>query len=435
MTKFLPFILVLFCAIGLNAQTDLIISEYVEGWSTNKAIEIYNPTSQAINLKDYQLVRYANGEDTPPAADDWIAALPDVEIAPYKTFVCVIDKRNPEGTGQEAPIWQQLEVRADAFLCADYSISNTLYHNGDDAIALEKTDGTLVDLFGRWGDPRPADAAVGGSSFTGRCWTDTPPFFTGAGVGITMDHTLIRKADLVDGITVNPAMFNPLQDWDTLSANTFDHLGWHQSSVTPTNETPAFSKDVYDFPIMKTASNGDVLGKVEATDAEGDKLSFFINGGNFTYNENDPDDAGDDERLVPFEINKETGEITVIDANAFQYSTNDTIYINISANDGYSETKWITAMALLRSFPVGNSDSFTKEFKMYPNPTYNTVTIVGEKTIEAVQVLNLAGQTIHNQSTNSKTVDLDLNEFNQGIYMVKALFEDGTSHVKSIVKK
>lgn len=30
--------------------TDLIISEYVEGSSSNKAIEIYNPTSSAIDM-------------------------------------------------------------------------------------------------------------------------------------------------------------------------------------------------------------------------------------------------------------------------------------------------------------------------------------------------------------------------------------------------
>ena len=37
---------------GLQAQncTDLFISEYIEGSYNNKAIELYNPTNEAIDL-------------------------------------------------------------------------------------------------------------------------------------------------------------------------------------------------------------------------------------------------------------------------------------------------------------------------------------------------------------------------------------------------
>ena len=41
--------------------TDLLISEYVEGSSTNKAIELYNPTDESIDLAGYQLGVYFNG--------------------------------------------------------------------------------------------------------------------------------------------------------------------------------------------------------------------------------------------------------------------------------------------------------------------------------------------------------------------------------------
>ncbi len=50
---------------SLNAQivdcSDLFFSEYVEGWSQNKAIEVYNPTSSTIDLSNYQIERYSNG--------------------------------------------------------------------------------------------------------------------------------------------------------------------------------------------------------------------------------------------------------------------------------------------------------------------------------------------------------------------------------------
>src|SRR5690606_7285419 len=41
--------------------TDLFISEYVEGSSNNKAIEIYNGTNSPVNLNDYTVILHANG--------------------------------------------------------------------------------------------------------------------------------------------------------------------------------------------------------------------------------------------------------------------------------------------------------------------------------------------------------------------------------------
>ena len=43
------------------APTELLISEYVEGSSNNKALEIYNPTEAAVDLSQYRLRQYSNG--------------------------------------------------------------------------------------------------------------------------------------------------------------------------------------------------------------------------------------------------------------------------------------------------------------------------------------------------------------------------------------
>ena len=45
---------------------DLFISEYIEGSSNNKAIEIYNPTDTAIDLTGYRLEIYSNGGISSP---------------------------------------------------------------------------------------------------------------------------------------------------------------------------------------------------------------------------------------------------------------------------------------------------------------------------------------------------------------------------------
>lgn len=44
-----------------TAAKDLFISEYIEGSSFNKAIEIYNGTGSAVDLSSYQVELYSNG--------------------------------------------------------------------------------------------------------------------------------------------------------------------------------------------------------------------------------------------------------------------------------------------------------------------------------------------------------------------------------------
>ena len=55
MKKFYTLILFTLISIaGFSQMTDLIISEYAEGSSNNKYIEIYNGTGAAVNLADYE---------------------------------------------------------------------------------------------------------------------------------------------------------------------------------------------------------------------------------------------------------------------------------------------------------------------------------------------------------------------------------------------
>ncbi len=209
----------------------IFISEYVEGWSNNRAIEIYNPTNQSINLSEYFVARYSNGSNT---ATNSNAVQLSGTIAPHDVYVAVVDKRDPNGTGLEAPIWDSLEVRGDGFYCPVYNTNDALYWNGNDAVLLAK--GTLtgpstnsittavgfqiIDVFGKIGEnPANSSGAVGSS--VGGAWSSTPPHNTGAGVLLTIDHSLIRKFAIKKGVTANPTYFNPLGEWDSIPAVTY----------------------------------------------------------------------------------------------------------------------------------------------------------------------------------------------------------------------
>lgn len=195
--------------------SELFISEYVEGWSNNKAIEIYNPTNAAIDLSQYMIIRYSNGS-TSAAATNAVQLVGTV--AAKDVHVGVLEKLDPNGTGQEAPIWDSLQVRADEFYCPDYNTSNAFYWNGNDAIVLAKgtvndiPNAVLVDVFGKIGE----NPGNGSDPETG--WTSAFPY-TGAGDGVTVDHSMIRKSTVLKGET-NPtiAYFNPLAEYDSIPA-------------------------------------------------------------------------------------------------------------------------------------------------------------------------------------------------------------------------
>ena len=212
--------------------TKIFISEYVEGWSNNKALEIYNPTSAPIELSQYFVSRYSNGSTTATVAN---SVQLSGTIAPYDVHVAVLDKRDINGEGQEAPIWDSLNVRGDGFYSPVYNTSNAFYWNGNDAVMLAK--GTLpadpatlinpnnvpnfaiIDIFGKIGE-NPANE-TGSAAGNDGAWSTGFPYSNGLGVLVTKDHSMLRKATIKKGVTSNPSFFDPVLEWDTISPVTY----------------------------------------------------------------------------------------------------------------------------------------------------------------------------------------------------------------------
>jgi len=219
----------------LTAQcSELFISEYVEGWSNNKALEIVNPTNASIDLSSYELRRYSNGSSTADPSTKRIAL--SGNLAAYSVIVFVIDKRDSTGTGQEAPVWDTLQNQADVFLCPSYTVNNVMYFNGNDAIALFKGT-TVVDVIGKVGeDPGTLNGTTSSSD----------PHFGWPLISVSMDsiawtkdHVLIRKFNVTQGDVNATDVFDPKTEWDSLSPLNFSNLGSHScncGSLAGTNE-------------------------------------------------------------------------------------------------------------------------------------------------------------------------------------------------------
>lgn len=176
------------------AQTDLIISEYVEGTSNNKAIEVFNPTGAPINMTTgaYKIQIFANGSAT---------ATSTIALA---------------GTLASGGVWVVTHSSAGVALAAfSNASSGSLSHNGNDAVAIVKGAGnTLVDVLGQIGfDP-------------GAEW--------GTLLQSTADNTLRRKAAICDGDPNGGDVFTPSVQWDGFAVDTFSGLGAHAVSCGPT---------------------------------------------------------------------------------------------------------------------------------------------------------------------------------------------------------
>ena len=193
-TKITPLALVL-ASLSTPASANLIISEYIEGSSNNKAIELYNTSSGELSLDGYNLSLYSNGNPDLASPNNTLDLTGS--LAADGTFVIV-----NAGSGDE------LKGKA--------SIESTVtYFNGNDALVLTK-DGIIVDSFGQLGfDP-------------GSSWSE-------GGVS-TVNKTLRRKADITAGRSTATDTFNPSEEWEQFDQDDFSNIGLYDEETEPTPE-------------------------------------------------------------------------------------------------------------------------------------------------------------------------------------------------------
>jgi Secretion system C-terminal sorting domain/Lamin Tail Domain len=254
------------------ACAEIFISEYSHGKYNNRAMELYNPTANEIDLTQYQIGRNDNGGTTV-----WLTTFPaGAKIKPFKTYVVVCDKRDTTQykVGLEYPIFDgfekwdttrkadgtpdkytdgtfrfsvvvdtlngnlpirgkvyrdflDLQCRASSFMNPVYAVNRTFYFSGNDAMMLFKgatPDITgfknLVDMVGIYND-----ADVVSSSASWKDWR---------GFSVSDQVTLVRKREIKNGTgLVAKAKSDTFRyaDWLVFTNNnaapSFQNLGSH----------------------------------------------------------------------------------------------------------------------------------------------------------------------------------------------------------------
>jgi len=181
------------------ASEELFFSEYIEGSSNNKALEIYNDTGATVDLAaaGYSVQMFFNGN-------------------PVSTLTIPLT-----GSVADGDVYVLAQSAAGAAILAEADQTNgSGWFNGDDAITL-RHDTTVVDSIGQAGfDP-------------GTEW--------GSGLTSTADNTLRRMASVTDGDTDSTDVFDPSLEWDGFATDTFDGLGSHEADV-PTGPAVVVSR-------------------------------------------------------------------------------------------------------------------------------------------------------------------------------------------------
>ncbi len=181
-----------------EGATDLFFSEYIEGSSNNKAIEIFNGTGAPVSLSDYSLKQYNNG------ATDLSGTTYEVTLS---------------GTLANNDVYVVYNSNAGSNITSvgDQSGASVTNFNGDDAIALIKND-VVIDVIGEIGnDPGTAWPVAGTSN-------------------ATAEHTLVRKSSIA----------SPTADWAVSAGTTAENSQW---IVYDQDETSYLGAHVFTYDV------------------------------------------------------------------------------------------------------------------------------------------------------------------------------------------
>ena len=74
-------------------------------------------------------------------------------------------------------------------------------------------------------------------------------------------------------------------------------------------------------------------------------------------------------------------------------------------------------------------------FKLYPNPTEGKVSISSPQIIKSVAIYDLLGKRIMNINGNSKKLNLNVSQFEQGMYLIDIIGENNKAETKKLMIK
>lgn len=373
---------------GAQACSDLFISEYQEGSSFNKVIEIYNPTTGTIDLSHYRLLVFFNGSDSAQSSLTLGGSLPS------------------EG------VWVACHSSADSSVkeIADTSNSFVINWNGDDAIALVNTaTGDTIDLIGQIGiDP-------------GDFWT--------VNGGSTQNHTLVRNSDVQEGTT--DWNISSMQ-WTVYDQNDFSYLGAHAMDPCDiTTPSVFFTSDT--LFVSEGAGTFQVNVGIINPNSNTTPVDLSLSGGTA--------DPGTDFTLaspqtITFPANSSDPQVIEGTLTGDAIAESDEVIQLALSNPGNGAiiTSGAMKITIVDDDGLGTSGANTgEEISVYPTVGKGIIYLLARPTM-SLRVFDVYGKEVMRLNQLSQMTTLDLQHCPEGLYLLQFESNQGLQVKKVLIQ-
>ena len=226
-------------AVAATKASDLIISEYIEGSSFNKAIELYNGTGAEIDLSAYTLEHFSNSGSTGNPGAGTKSATKTMtlggKLANGETYV--VSRSDADAAIVTA-------TNESGLFDATKAVIN---FNGNDQIVLKKGN-EVIDSIGQ----------------------------VGSAEGTLVDVSLVRNPNITTGDKVIDDAFDWNSQWTNLGKDNFTNIGIHTMDIgdTPIEETKVSIVKASSASSSVPAGTGIEL----STDTAGATIYYTIDG-------------------------------------------------------------------------------------------------------------------------------------------------------------
>jgi flagellar hook assembly protein FlgD len=297
-----------------EAAKNLFFSEYIEGSSNNKALEIYNASGEEVDLSDYKAVLYSNGSPD-PGNTLVLSGL----LAPGEVYVIA----NSSSIA--------------AILAETDATSTVCYFNGDDAVGLIYIPrDEVIDQVGEIGfDP-------------GSSWT------VAGTTGATVNHTLIRKPSVLQGNTdwaLQQGTNAENSEWIVMDNDYITNLGSH-----------TFGTQVAASPVFNPPA-GTYLAAIDVSISSETENAIIY----YTTDGSEPSDVNGSVFSGIIEVSETTTIKAITYADGYEPS--------MVSEATYSIPVSVSTIAELRAMPTGASNVYTltgEAVLTYQNANRNT---------------------------------------------------------------
>ncbi|MGL1887477.1 MAG: glycosyl hydrolase [Reichenbachiella sp.] len=170
--------------------------------------------------------------------------------------------------------------------------------------------------------------------------------------------------------------------------------------------------------IDENSSVGTVVGTPTIFYSESDALNYSIVSGN---------------ESSAFQINSESGELSVVNQSALDFETASSFTLNILVTDGTLEATGSITINLndINEDVLNSADlPILREISFYPNPVSGTLSVKLPNAASTVTIYGMDGKIMKHFKQDNTQLKIDMTLFMSGIYIMEVRLKEGAKRYK-----